>query len=108
MSVVVHVTEKNKIFRPPGGLGSALGVSMYRRGLRIESTAKRLCAVDTGRLRASIRTTVPFRRGDVLVVAIGTNVKYAKYVEEGTRNRDGSRRMRARPYLKPALIREMQ
>lgn len=108
MSVVVHVTTINRLFHPPGGMGSPMNVALYRRGLRIESTAKRLCPVDTGRLRSSIRTTTPYRSGSGLTVTIGTNVNYARYVEEGTHNRDGSVRMRARPYLKPALLREMQ
>ena len=59
----------------------------------IEAEAKRLCPVDTGRLRASINTIKPRK----LVRSIGTSVEYAPYVEFGTY------KMRAQPYLRPAL-----
>lgn len=108
MGVVVHLNNRRKVFQPPAGLGTPAGTYLYQRGLRVESTAKQLCPVDTGRLRSSIRTTTPYKRGRNLVVTVGTNVEYASYVENGTRNRDGSVRMRARPYLRPALEREMQ
>jgi len=62
------------------------GAQAVRRGMNksailIESEAKRLCPVDTGRLKSSI--THMWRGGDEVVV--GTNVKYASYVEFGTR-----------------------
>ena len=50
--------------------------------LNIERKAKRRCPVDTGRLRASIRTT--FYK-DGLAAEVGTDVEYAPYVEFGTR-----------------------
>ncbi len=66
-------------------------------GMTAEGHAKRKItdypAVDTGRLRNSITyKAVRTERA----VYIGTNVEYAPYVELGTR------KMRARPYLKPA------
>lgn len=61
-------------------------------GLQAEGYAKRLCPVDTGRLRSSITHQV---EGDTAY--IGTNVEYAAYVEYGTS------KMRAQPYLKPAV-----
>lgn len=60
-------------------------------GEKAESYAKALCPVDTGNLRNSI---THFQDGDDEY--IGTAVKYAPYVELGTR------RMKARPYLRPA------
>lgn len=48
-------------------------------GGRAETHAKELCPVDTGNLRNSITHQV-----DENVVAIGTNVHYAPYVELGT------------------------
>lgn len=60
-------------------------------GEKAESYAKALCPVDTGNLRNSI---THFQQGEDEYVA--TNVYYAPYVELGTR------RMKARPYLKPA------
>ena len=55
------------------------------RGLEIcggmaESYAKRLCPVDTGRLRNSIT----HQQYDDKTEVIGTNVEYAPYVENGT------------------------
>ena len=58
----------------------------------IEAEAKRNAPVRTGRLRASIRTV---KRGDAHYT-VGTNVHYAPYVEFGTR------KMAAKPYLRPA------
>lgn len=60
-------------------------------GLAAENHAKKICPVDTGRLRNSISHT---QDGDSAY--IGTNVEYAPYVELGTS------KMGARPYLKPA------
>lgn len=65
--------------------------------VRVERAAKRMCPVDTGRLRASITRSEPERRGDVVAVKIGTNVEYAPHVELGTS------RARAQPFLRPAL-----
>lgn len=55
-------------------------------------------AVDTGRLRASIT----INKLGAFDIEIGTNVEYASYVEEGTS------KMPARPYLRPALARGQQ
>lgn len=56
----------------------------------IEGDAKRACAVETGRLRASI-THEKLGRGDVgetgVGYAVGTNVEYAPFVEFGTGRR---------------------
>jgi len=60
--------------------------------LMIERESKRICPVRTGRLRASIHTG----KLGKLVYYVGTNVEYAPYVEFGTR------KMAARPYLRPA------
>lgn len=49
-------------------------------------------AVDTGRLRNSVSYAVD---GDTVMV--GTNVEYAPYIELGTY------RMKARPYIRPAI-----
>lgn len=64
-------------------------------GETAERHAKQLCPVDTGRLRNSITYQVQANEDAVL---IGTNVEYGKYVELGTS------RMKAQPYLKPALV----
>ena len=61
-------------------------------GGKAESYAKALCPVDTGRLRNSITHQQYYENTEI----IGTNVEYAPYVELGTR------KMAARPYLRPA------
>lgn len=61
-------------------------------GGKAESYAKKLCPVDTGRLRNSIT----HQQYDENTEVIGTNVEYAPFVELGTT------RMSARPYLRPA------
>lgn len=64
-------------------------------GLQAEGYAKMLCPVDTGNLRNSITHTVSM---DEQATYVGTNVEYAAYVEMGTS------RMKAQPYLKPAVV----
>lgn len=61
-------------------------------GGKAESYAKKLCPVDTGRLRNSITHA----QYDEDTEVIGSNVEYAPYVELGT-SRKG-----ARPFLRPA------
>ena len=73
-------------------VGDDLNKAVERIALLIEGEAKRLCPVRTGRLRASIHTG-KIEEG---VYYVGTNVYYAPYVEFGTR------KMAARPYLRPA------
>ena len=65
--------------------------SLEKIGLVAEGYAKKLCPVDTGRLRNSITHEVDDRD-----VFIGTNVEYAPPVEYGTR------KQKAQPFLVPA------
>lgn len=67
--------------------------------LAVETTAKTLAPVDTGRLRASIAADTS-QADTALTATVGTNVEYARWVEHG------SRRMRARPFLFPAFAAE--
>lgn len=69
---------------------------LIAKAVTVERVAKRLCPVDTGRLRASISYRLGIDMDGVYAV-IGTDVHYAKYVEFGTRF------MRAQPFLRPAL-----
>jgi len=89
-------------------------------GLAAEGYAKRLCAVDTGRLRNSITHTTSTGNGSLPdpparpedstpkgtpekdAVYIGTNVEYAPYVELGTV------RTSAQPFLRPAAADHME
>ena len=61
----------------------------------VEREAKILSPVDTGRLRASIATSLGIL-DQGLTSIVSTNVEYAIYVHEGTR------RMRGRPFMKQA------
>lgn len=61
-------------------------------GGKAESYAKKLCPVDTGRLRNSIT----HQQYDDNTEVIGTNVSYAPYVCLGTH------KMAPRPFLRPA------
>jgi HK97 gp10 family phage protein len=69
---------------------------LLRRTIKVESAAKRLCPVDTGRLRSSITHSVE-RDAKGLAGIVGTDVEYGIHVELGTR------RSRPQPYLRPAL-----
>lgn len=73
-----------------------VGRDLLRRAIRVEATAKRLCPVDTGRLRSSI--THDLAEDDQgLLALVGSSVEYAIYQELGTRY------MRPQSYLRPAL-----
>ena len=94
---------------------NAIKRALVRIGMQAESFAKKLCVVDTGRLRNSITHKV---QGDAAY--IGTNVEYAPYIELGTgKYYPGGRKtpwaykdekgrwhmthgQRAKPFLKPA------
>lgn len=76
---------------------------LVKRAVRVESSAKQYATgtgggpnVRTGRLRASITYQIG-NDNQSPYVDIGTNVEYAIFVEEGTS------RMHARPFLRPAL-----
>lgn len=61
----------------------ATGRELFRRGVRVQTRAKQLCPVDTGRLRASITVATGLEGGE-LVIRVGTNVKYARFIHNGT------------------------
>ena len=64
----------------------------------IHRHAATIVPVRTGRLKNSLFWDADYeRQGNTIVGAVGTNVEYAPYVEFGTR------RMSARPYLRPAV-----
>jgi HK97 gp10 family phage protein len=73
-----------------------VGQEILRRTIQVERAAKRLCPVDTGRLRASITSTVAVDSQGLYGI-VGSNVSYAGYVEFGTSH------TAAQPYLRPAL-----
>jgi phage gpG-like protein len=91
------------MFRDPTG---PIGRDLKRRAINVESAAKLNASgrpgpnVDTGRLRSSI--THEITQGPTgLVARIGSNVEYARYVEEGTL---GTMPPEIRPRSKRALF----
>lgn len=69
---------------------------LWGYGLLVERGSKMFSPVDTGRMRASIGTSMGIR-GKGLETVIQPNVEYAIYVHEGTRY------MRGRPFMKWGL-----
>jgi|SRR5690554_1429765 len=76
---------------------TALQAAIMKAVLIVEADAKRLCPVDTGRLRASITHEVRQIAKDIIQGKIGTNTSYAPHVFLGT-----SKQL-AQPTLRPAL-----
>lgn len=68
--------------------------AVTRGGYRIEAGAKSRCPVRTGTLRRSIHTVIS---AGGKRATVGPSVAYGAFVELGTR------RMPARPYLRPAF-----
>ncbi len=66
-------------------------------GGKAESYAKKLCPVDTGRLRNSIT----HQQYDDNTEVIGTNVEYAPYVEL-SHHSSGGKLITGKPFLRPA------
>ena len=66
-------------------------------GGKAESYAKKLCPVDTGRLRNSIT----HQQYDESTEVIGSNVEYAPYVEMGHHTKSG-KYVAGKPFLQPA------
>lgn len=91
--VVFDQRALDTLFLSPDGPSGKL---LAKAAVKIERSAKRACAVDTGRLRSSVAHELG-RDERGLVARIGTDVTYGIYVELGTR------RMRAQPFLRPAL-----
>lgn len=79
------IVQENNVQVISDAINQAIVTALEEIGLVAEGAAKRLCPVDTGRLRNSITHAL---RGDDSV-AIGTNVEYAIYVHEGTSRRKG-------------------
>lgn len=82
------------------GSTGPVAAELLRTVTRVETAAKRLAPVDTGRLRSSITHAID-RDGDGLVGIVGSDVDYAVFVELGTS------RAAAKPFLRPALAAEL-
>ena len=82
------------IKRAPALIIEELGTAVRDLVLLVEAEAKKLCPVDTGKLRASITPVIESWAAGY----VGTNTHYAPHVEYGTRKMD------AQPFLEPAFI----
>jgi hypothetical protein len=84
MSVKVSVRlDPGAIRSQLTGPNAAIAQDLMKRGQRVLNAAKRNCPVDEGRLRASLAMEMS-GSGDSLEVKVGSNLKYAIYVEKGT------------------------
>lgn len=93
MNVVINRLAMDAMLHHKNGYVNA---EVTRIAIDVETEAKRLAPVDTGNLRASINHVSGY--GDQGPVAyVGTDVPYAIYQELGTW------KMRAQPFLRPAL-----
>jgi HK97 gp10 family phage protein len=79
------------------GPSGPVAKELERTAISVERTAKRLCPVDTGRLRSSISHGLEKSPLGGLSAVVGTNVNYALPVEFGTRFTP------PQPFLRPAL-----
>lgn len=75
-------------------------IGMTRSVIGVERDAKIIVPVDTHTLQRSITHEVT-ASADGAVGKVGTNVKYGPFVEDGTY------KMKARPYLKPSLTKNL-
>jgi HK97 gp10 family phage protein len=80
--------------KAPALIAEELATAVRDLVLLVEAEAKKLCPVDTGKLRASITPVIESWAAGY----VGTNTEYAPYVEYGTRKTD------AQPFLEPAFI----
>lgn len=94
-SVVVRLDQSalHELLASPAG---PVGKDLARRAVQVSRAAQHLCPVDTGRLRASITWEMGADSLGLLAM-VGSDVEYAPFVELGTS------RMRAQPFLRPAL-----
>lgn len=76
-----------------GRYRAAQAKDLYRRGLKVQTRARILLSgggaghpkrVDTGHLRSSIQVQIRQYGAGKVAIRIGTNVKYARWVHDGT------------------------
>lgn len=64
--------------------------------------------VDTGALFDSIAAKVKRDSQNAYSVSVGSDLPYASYVHDGTRNGDGSVKLKARPFIRDAVFDSQQ
>lgn len=93
---------KQLLKKTPSAIRKALIGGMNKAGPFLESTVKKSFGtgsypkVRTGHLRRSIYNKIIEKNQNIIGV-VGTNVIYGRFLEEGTK------RMKARPFLRPAV-----
>ena len=92
MSLAIDFKALDELLGPSGPVDAWL----LTKAVDVETAAKRLAPVDTGRLKGSITHVMGTENGEQ-VAYVGSNVEYAIYQELGTY------KMGAQPYLRPAL-----
>lgn len=95
--VTVRVVS-NRLPQIPAAIHQIAVREVQKAAYSIEADAKAKVAVDTGTLRRSIHSV--FENGGLRGI-VGPSVLYGKFVEFGTR------RMGARPYMRPAAERQL-
>ena len=83
-----------------GEIEGDVAATLARLGHEVAQDAQRLAPVDTGLLKSRISSEAPEKTATGWSVRVIADTSYAKWVEYGTS------RMRARPYLRPALWRK--
>ena len=78
-------------------LSGSVSGTLARIGDEVAADAQRFAPVDTGLLRSGIHAEPPEKTASGWSVRVVADASYAFWVERGTS------RMRARPYLRPAL-----
>ena len=104
MASVDFTIEENNLPQTKEALDAAVERALVIIGMNAEKYAKALCPVGTpestgkpGYIGGTLRNSITNQLEGDDTVAIGSNVHYAPYVELGTR------KMTARPYLRPAI-----
>jgi len=95
--VTVRIVS-NKLPQMPAAIKAICVQEVQKAAFRIEADAKAKVAVKTGTLRRSIHTVIS---NGGLTGIVGPSVLYGKFVEFGTR------RMGARPYMRPAAEKQL-
>jgi len=84
---VKQILDVNAINQQLHSSTSGMARSFLRRGLRVQTLAKKLAPADTGRLRGDISLAVEPRVVlgiATFAIVVGANVNYATWVHEGT------------------------